>query len=62
MEDLPDFPRSQAREEIAQHTAQAVAEAREAIRASQQTIEETYELLRRLDVLIDAERKSFQRR
>jgi hypothetical protein len=50
---LPGFARWQDRPAITRHTAELVAEAKEAIRQSQQTINETRELIRRLDLIIE---------
>ena len=56
MECLPGFARSPDGLTIARRTAEMVAEPREAIRQSQQTIDETRELMRRLDLVIERER------
>jgi hypothetical protein len=56
MECLPGFARSPDGLAIARRTAEMVAEPREAIRESQQTIDETRELMRRLDLVIQRER------
>jgi hypothetical protein len=55
MECLPGFARSPDGLAIARRTAEMVAEPREAIRESQQTIDETRELMRRLDLVIEHE-------
>jgi hypothetical protein len=55
VECLPGFARSPDGLAIARRTAEMVAEPREAIRESQQTIDETRELMRRLDLVIEHE-------
>ena len=55
MECLPGFARSPDGLAIARRMAEMVAEPREAIRESQQTIDETRELMRRLDLVIEHE-------
>jgi NTP pyrophosphatase (non-canonical NTP hydrolase) len=55
MECLPGFARSPDGLAIARRTAEMVGELREAIRESQQTIDETRELMRRLDLVIEHE-------
>jgi hypothetical protein len=56
MECLPGFARSPDGLAIARRTTEMVAESREATRQSQQTIDETRELMRRLDLVIERER------
>jgi hypothetical protein len=55
---LPGFAQCHDRTAIAWHTAEIVAEARGAIRQSQQAIAETQELIRMLDLAIELERAS----